>query len=171
MNIFCCVFSVIQQLPNSFWMLLSLTIMLALPFNRFDDSRDARCHNISLPSHIPGVTNTQLLSVEYKSMDLEGPLYRAHVAAIICPKLSSSAGHHYKLINAVSRVGNSVRQLLGKGVQPRARAQERPTTAPTRWFCHKCNSGPYSIAAQSGCTNVINGRQCDHRRCDYCKKE
>ena len=167
---------------------LSLIIMLALPLNHIGGSRNARCHNVSLPSHAPGVGNTQPLSVECTRTVLEGhvfchtslrmslnlpagPLHRFYVAAITGPKLSSPAGHQYRLINAVSRVMKSVHQLLGNGVQLRVRTRERPTSTPTRWFCHKCNTGPYTIAAQPSCTNVINGRQCDHRKCDYCRKE
>ena len=162
--------------------------MLALPSDRLDGGRNTRCHNVLLPSHAVGVANTQVVSVQYTptvpkgqipchtslrlSLNLPtGLLHRANVAAIVGPKLSGPAGYHYKLITAVSKEKNTLRRLLGNGAPPRARAQERATTTPTRWFCHRCNSGPYSIAAQSGCTNVINGHQCDHSRCDYCKKE
>lgn len=162
--------------------------MLALPFNHSGGSRNARCHNVSLRSHAPGVGHTQSLSLECTRTVLEGqvlchtslrlslnlpagPLHRFYVAAVAAPKLSSPAGHHYELIHAVSRVRKSVCQSLGNRAQLRARTQERPTSTPTSWFCHKCNTGPYSIAAQPACTNVINGRQCDHRQCDYCRKE
>ena len=42
---------------------------------------------------------------------------------------------------------------------------------PTTWYCHNCACRPHSIAAQSRCTNVINGRQCNHSMCDYCYKD
>lgn len=42
---------------------------------------------------------------------------------------------------------------------------------PATWYCHNCACGPHSIAAQSRCTNVINGRQCNHSMCDYCYKD
>lgn len=167
---------------------LYLTIMLALPFNRLDGGWDARFHNMLLPKRAPGNANTQLLSVQSLPTVLEGrilchktfwlplnvpagPLHRAHVAAIVDPKLSSPVGYRYKLVETISKRMYTVRRLLGNGAPRRPRAQERPTTTPTRWYCHKCNSGPYSMAAQSSCTNVINGRQCDHPRCHYCTRE
>lgn len=150
---------------------LYLTIMLALPFNRLDGGWDARFHNMLLPKRAPGNANTQLLSVQSLPTVLEGPLPRAHVAAIVDPNLSSPAGYRYKLVETISKSMYTVRRLLGNGAPRRPRAQERPTTTPTRWYCHKCNSGPYSMVAQSSCTNVINGRQCDHPRCHYCTRE
>lgn len=100
-----------------------------------------------------------------------GPLHGAHVGAVVGPTLSSPAGYDYRLIKAVRKGRNAVHRLLGNGAPPRPCDQGRPTATPTTWYCHQCNSGPYNIAAQSGCTNVINGRQCDHSRCDYCRKE
>ena len=49
---------------------------------------------------------------------------------------------------------------------------ERPPRDPgiTR-YCHMCNSGPYNIATESGCTNVLGGRQCDHVFCGYCRTD
>lgn len=162
--------------------------MLALSFNRLHGDRNARFHDILHPSDTPGDANTQSLSVQsltkivegqvpyHKSLRLSlnlpaGPLPMAHVAAVVRPKISSPAGYHYRLVKAVKVVRNTVCRLLGSDTPPRPRTQERPTTTPTRWYCHKCNSGPYNIATQFGCTNVIDGGQCDHTRCSYCKEE
>ncbi len=167
---------------------LYLTIMLALPFNRVGGGRDTPFHNISLPSRSPGDGNTQLFSVRSLPAVLEGQavshtslrislnlpvglLYRTHVAAVVGPKLSNPAGYRYRLIKAVSRARNTIHRVLGNCAPPVPHDQKWPTTAPTRWFCHVCNHGPYTIAAQSSCTNVIRGRQCDHPKCNYCREE
>ena len=169
-------------------MSLYLASMLSLPFNHLDGGRTARIHSISLRSHAPGDANTQLLSVPSSPAVLKGevlrhtslqlslnlpatPLHRTHIATVVSPKLSSPAGYRYKIIKAVSRARNTMRRILGNSTPPRPRVQERATTTPTTWYCHQCNSGPYNIAAQPSCTNVINGRQCDHPRCGYCKAE
>ena len=99
------------------------------------------------------------------------PLYMAYISAGLGRKPSGLAGYRYDMINVFGRVGSTVRQLMCKGAPPSPSAQERPTTTPTRWYCHKCQTGPYSISAQTSCTNVINGHQCDHPMCPYCKKE
>ena len=161
--------------------------MLALPLNGFCGGQNARSHRLSLPNHAPGNAKTQPPSIRIAPTFLKGhlpchsslrsslnlpagTLHRFHVVAVVDPKPYSPAGFRYKLTGAFSKVRNILHQMLG-GVPSIARAQERPITTPTRWYCHKCNHGPYNIAAQPGCTNVINGRQCDHSKCHYCKEE
>ena len=158
--------------------------MLLLPFNRLDSDANAHFHDMLLPSQTSGVAGIQLLSVQvfqhlrtihdgqvpyHTSLTSlkspAGPLFRALVATVLGLRLSSHAGHRCNLRKASGGTNKSLRRFLGKG------AQERPTTTPTTWYCHKCNSGPYNIAAQRGCTNVINGHQCDHQVCNYCRKE
>lgn len=172
MSFLCCRFSPLQQQPNCLKMSLYLTTMLSLPLNHLDGGRTARIHNISLRSHAPGNANTQLLSVQSSPAVLKAtPLHRTHIATIVNAKLCSPAGYRYRIIKAVSRARNTMCRLLGNGTPPRPRVQERATTTPTTWYCHQCNDGPYNITAQPRCTNVINGRQCDHSRCGYCKEE
>ena len=165
-----------------------LTIIFAVYPSRLDDGRNTRFCDIYLPCHAPDRASMKPYLVQCFLKDLEGLvlchqgprlllnlpaglLHNYHIAAVVGPKLSSPACYRYKLLEAVDRVRNSMRRLLGNCTPPSSRAQESSTTTPTRWYCHKCNSGPYNIATQSGCTDVISGRQCDHRRCNYCSKE
>ena len=181
-------FSPLQQPPNFVQMPLCLTSMLALPFKRLDGDGNARFHNMSLPSYASNDADTHLLSGTTPCVVLEGQvpyhtslrsslnasagtLCKAHVTAFLGLRLSGLTGYRDKIVDAIGRIRNTVRRLLGHGATPSPRAQKRPTTTPTTWFCHICQSGPYNISAQNGCTNVINGRQCDHHMCDYCKKE
>ena len=161
--------------------------MLGLPFNQLGGGGIARFYNISPSSYAPDDADAQLLLAKALRTVLEsqqpchrspvvanssaGQLYSAHVTAVLCPISSGLAGYRYYAIEALSRVRNMMRRLLGNIPPPSPCAQERPTTTPTRWFCHECKSGPYDIAAQTGCTNVINGSQCDHHVCLYCRKE
>lgn len=166
-------------------MALYMTAMLTLPFNHLSGGENARFYEYSPPSYVPDDPDTRFLSVKTLRTVLEGqmyyhrglrlsltspggPLYNAHV---LRPKLSGLESYYYRTIEAIRSMRYTVRQLLGIGAPPSTRALERPTTTPTRWFCHECKSGPYNIATQTGCTNVINGRQCDHRMCVYCNKE
>ena len=162
--------------------------MLVLAFHRLDRGGIATFHNIPLLSLALKDTDAQLLSVQSLPTALEGqvschtnlwlslispegPLHRPHVAAVVSPKMSGPADYRYRLIEAISPSRDTVRLLLGNSLPPRSRARDRPMARPTRWYCHKCNCGPYNIATQSGCTNVIDGHQCDHQRCGYCRKE
>lgn len=46
---------------------------------------------------------------------------------------------------------------------------ERPRRDPgTTWYCHICNSGPYSMATQQVC---LSGLQCGHVFCGYCRTD
>ena len=99
------------------------------------------------------------------------PLYMTYISAGLGRKLSGLAGYRYDMINVIDRMRSTVHRLVCNGAPPSPLAQERPTTTPTKWYCHKCRTGPYSISAQTSCTNVINGHQCDHRMCHYCEKE
>ena len=167
---------------------LCLTSMLALPLNRLNGDGNAPFRDMSLPSYASNDADTHLLSGKTSCVVLEGQvpyhtslrsslnsvaatLFKAHVTAFLGPRLPGLTGYRDKIVEAIGRTRNTVRRLLGHGTTPSPRAQERPTTTPTKWFCHICQSGPYNINAQSGCTNVINGHQCDHHMCDYCKKE
>lgn len=169
-------------------MVLYMTAMLTLRFNHLSGGGNARFYDYSPPSYVPDDPDTRFLSVKTLCTVLEGqmhchrglrlsltspgaPLYNAHVTAGLRPKLSGLESYYHRTIEAIRSVRYAVRQALGNGAPPSTRALERPTTTPTRWFCHECKSGPYSIATQTGCTNVINGRQCDHRMCGYCNKE
>ena len=162
--------------------------MVALPFNRVDGGRDTRFHNNSLPSCSPGNGNTQFLWVRSLPAVLKGQavshtnfrislnlpvglLYRTHVAAVVGPKLSNPAGYRYRLIKAIIGARNTIHRFLGHCAPPVPCDEKTPTSAPTTWFCHLCNHGPYSIAAQSRCPNVIDGSQCDHSKCIYCRVE
>ena len=62
------------------------------------------------------------------------------------------------------------RRTTTESSDPRIKGRSRSMPGGN-WYCHKCNSGPYNIVAQLGCTNVINGARCDHPRCNYCKRE
>ena len=99
------------------------------------------------------------------------PLYMAYINAGLDWKLSRLAGYRSAMVKVIGKVRSTVRRLLCNGAPPSPLAQERPTTKYTKWYCHKCQTGPYSISAQNSCTNVINGRQCDHPMCHYCRKE
>ena len=180
-----CRSSTLRQLPDYLQMPLYVTIMFDLSFHHLGGDWIGPFHDVLQPSDNPG--RPQHLLIKSLPKDFEGqtrhhesvrlslnmsagpPL--APVAPVISPKLSSPAGYHYGLIHAVGILSNTVRQLLGCGAPPRHRARWGASTQATTWYCHKCNNGPYNIAAQSGCTNVINGRQCDHTRCAYCRKE
>ena len=183
-----CRSSPLRQLPDCLQMPLYVTIMFDLSFHHLGGDWIGHFHDILQPSDTPGNANTQHLLIKSLPKDFEGQTRRhesvllslnlpagppplAPVAAVISPNLSSPAGYHYQLIHAVGVVSNIVRRLLGCGTPPRHHARCGASTQATTWYCHKCNNGPYNIAAQSGCTNVINGRQCDHTRCEYCRKE
>ena len=164
-----------------------LAIMLGLPFNQLGGGGIARFYNISPSSYAPDDADAQLLLAKALRTVLEsqepchrspvvanspaGQLYSAHVTAVLGPISSGLASYRYYAIEALSRVRNIMCRLLGDIPPPSPCAQERPNTTPTRWFCHECKSGPYDISAQTGCTNVINGSQCDHHMCPYCRKE
>lgn len=166
-------------------MSLYLTTMIVLPFKHFIDSGSALFPEISPPSHATDDAGRSLLLDKILRTVLQGqvhplrsslnsradPLYMTYINAGLGRKPSGLAGYRYDMMNVIGRVRSTVRRLLCKDAPPTPLAQERPTTAPTRWYCHKCQMGPYSIATQSSCTNVINGHQCDHRVCHYCKKE
>ena len=98
-------------------------------------------------------------------------LSMTHINAGLGWKPSGLAGYRYDMINIIGRVKSTVRRLLCNGAPPTPLGQERPTTAPTTWYCHKCQTGPYNISAHPSCTNVINGHQCGHPVCHYCRKE
>ena len=158
--------------------------MLLLPLNRLAGGTNAHFHEMLLPSYDSGDAGFQSSSFQI-FRDLRtayngqvpyhtsltsltspaGPLSRAVVAIILGLRFTGHADHRYNLRKASGGTSERLRRLLGDC------AQERPATTPTMWFCHKCNSGPYNIAAQRGCTNVINGHQCDHQMCNYCRKE
>ena len=165
-----------------------LTPMLALPSNHPTDVGNAPSPGLSPLSHVIDDVGTQLLSVNFLCTILEGqvhcragprsslnlpayPLYGTCANTGLGSKLSHYAGYRYIMIKSISKVRNTVRRLLGNGALPSPRAQEKPTPTPTNWYCHLCQTGPYSIRTQTGCTNVINGHQCDHRMCSYCRKE
>ena len=165
-----------------------LTTMFALPFKHLIDGGSAPFPNVPPPDHTRDDAGTPLLLAKILCTVLEGkgivtlrlrsslnsradPLYMTNINAGLGRKPFGLAGYRYDMIDVIGRVRSTVRQLLCNGAPPGPLAQERPTTTPTRWYCHKCQTGPYSISAQTSCTNVINGRQCDHPMCYYCKKE
>ena len=119
-------------------------------------------------SKVRGIVTLRLRSSLNSRAD---PLYMTNINAGLGRKPSDLVGYRYDMINVIGRVRSTVRRLLCNGAPPGPLAQEKPTTTPTRWYCHKCQTGPYTISAQTSCTNVINGRQCDHPMCYYCKKE
>ena len=160
--------------------------MFALPFKHLIDGGSAFFPNIPPPSHATGDAGISLLLPKILRTVLEGqvhrhirsplnsradPLYMTNINAGLGRKPSGLAINRYDVIEVIGRVRSTVRRLLCNDALPTPPAQERPITAQTKWYCHKCQTGPYSISAQTSCTNVINGHQCDHRMCHYCKKE
>ena len=170
-------------------MALYMTTMLTLPFNHLNGGEKARFHDISPPIYAPNIVYTPLLLVKTLRTVLRGRVhchrglrlslsslagtlyYKTHVTAGLSPKLFGLASYSYKIIEAIGRVKKVVCRSLGNGAPASTRDWERPITRPTIWFCHECETGPYNIATQAGCTNVIDGRQCDHHMCAYCRKE
>ena len=166
-------------------------MMLALPFTYFYGAGNALFHDALLLGFAPGEADTQSLSVQalqklrtvleghiacprslLSSLMLPvGPFYGVHLAAVLSPRFSDPAGYRYNVLEAINGMRDTVRRLLGNAGPPRPRVEKRPTTRPTRWYCHECGSGPYNIAVQTGCTNEIRGRQCDHSMCVHCLKE
>ena len=166
-------------------------MMLALDFSHLDFNGESRLHTTSLSScrsgdtdnkflpapnsrHIRGIVEGRVPCHTKISMPLNlpaGSLHSVHIPAILIRELSSPAGYCYKLREATGFSRNNPYRYLGDGALPSPCAQEKPTTTPSRWYCHKCQTGPYSITAQPSCPNVINGRQCDHAVCFYCAKD
>ena len=74
---------------------------------------------------------------------------------------------HYTRLHILTR---NVTKVLPTNTPPSRAPRIEPGSSlrPFRlWYCHKCNSGPFNISVQIGCTSVF----CRHSVCSYCRKE
>ena len=42
---------------------------------------------------------------------------------------------------------------------------------PEKWYCHKCQTGPYLIATTLSCINMTSTGICGHPKCHLCRVE